>query len=95
MATYLILNGLVLVITGISAYRFRRLYVKNVLLMSLGVIVSLTLLFDNLIILADIVDYDTSLITGAKLFVAPLEDFAYAIVAVLLMPILWKLTSRD
>lgn len=42
----------------------------------------LTVVFDNLIILAKIVSYDESKISGFKVLVAPLEDFAYTLVLV-------------
>lgn len=42
----------------------------------------LTVVFDNLIVLAKIVSYDESKISGFKVLVAPLEDFAYTLVLV-------------
>lgn len=42
----------------------------------------LTVVFDNLIVLAQIVSYDESKISGFKVLVAPLEDFAYTLVLV-------------
>ncbi len=50
----------------------------------------LTAVFDNLIILADIVDYDPRLILGLFVYKAPVEDFFYAILAVILVPSLWN-----
>lgn len=41
-----------------------------------------TLVFDNLIIWASIVDYNESLILGVKLFLAPIEDFFYIVFAI-------------
>ena len=42
----------------------------------------LTVVFDNLIVLAQIVSYDESKNSGFKVLVAPLEDFAYTLVLV-------------
>ena len=42
----------------------------------------MTAVFDNLIILAGIVSYDESTLSGLKIFVAPIEDFAYTLVLV-------------
>jgi lycopene cyclase domain-containing protein len=53
----------------------------------------LTAVFDNVLVATDIVGYDPALISGAKIGVAPLEDFAYAIAALILLPSLWSLLS--
>ncbi len=59
------------------------------------VVLLLTAVFDNVLVGTGIVGYDPSLISGAKLGVAPLEDFAYAVAALVLLPSLWSLlTSR-
>lgn len=51
----------------------------------------LTAVFDNVMIAVGLVDYDPTRISGAFLGIAPLEDFAYAIAAVVLLPSLWVL----
>jgi lycopene cyclase domain-containing protein len=53
-----------------------------------------TAVFDNVMIAVGLVGYDENRITGLRIGVAPLEDFAYAIAAVLLLPALWQLTAR-
>lgn len=50
-----------------------------------------TAVFDNVMISIGLVAYDESLISGAFVGVAPLEDFAYAIAAVAGLPALWAL----
>ena len=59
----------------------------------------LTLVFDNAIIGFGIVDYDEALISGFRLGFAPVEDFAYTLAALLLIPALWHLlgprTSKE
>ena len=57
----------------------------------LGVVLVMTAVFDNVLVATGIVGYDPALISGAKIGVAPLEDFAYAIAAVILLPTLWSL----
>ena len=47
--------------------------------------------FDNVMIGVGLVGYDRDLISGAFLGIAPLEDFAYVVGAVLLLPALWYL----
>jgi lycopene cyclase domain-containing protein len=46
------------------------------------VLMLMTAVFDNLIILAGIVSYDESKLSGIKILVAPIEDFAYTLVLV-------------
>ncbi|MET4782907.1 lycopene cyclase domain-containing protein [Glaciihabitans sp. UYNi722] len=53
-----------------------------------------TSVFDNVMIGIGLVGYDTAKISGAFVGVAPLEDFAYAVAAALLLPSLWVLTAR-
>lgn len=63
-------------------------------LVSLGVMVLLTAIFDNAIIGFGIVDYDDALISGIRIGVAPVEDFAYTIAALLVIPALWHLLEK-
>lgn len=51
----------------------------------------MTLVFDNLIIASGIVDYDFEKTAGIRLFLAPIEDFAYTLVALVLVPGLFNL----
>jgi lycopene cyclase domain-containing protein len=51
----------------------------------------LTAIFDNILVGTGIVGYNPALISGAKIGVAPIEDFAYAIAAIILLPSLWSL----
>lgn len=48
----------------------------------------MTVVFDNLIVLAKIVSYDENKISGLKIFVAPIEDFAYTLVLVPLIALM-------
>ena len=79
---------------GMLALLFR----KRLNLRSLGLAAALTLLmtlvFDKLIILFGIVGYDESLISGVKLGVAPIEDFSYTLVGLVLIPLTWELLGR-
>ena len=45
----------------------------------------ITVVFDNLIIALGIVAYDEKLISGIKIGIAPIEDFAYSLAAPLLI----------
>lgn len=63
---------------------------------SAGALVALTVIFDSLMILADLFRFDESTLVGIRLGLAPLEDLAWPVAAVLLMPALWLLLGpRD
>jgi lycopene cyclase domain-containing protein len=54
-----------------------------------------TLVFDNIIIGLEIVGYDKTKISGILLGLAPIEDFAYTIVAVLAVSIIWTKLTKE
>ena len=55
----------------------------------------MTAVFDNLIIMAGIVDYDPAKILGIYIYQAPVEDFFYAVLAAILVPTLWNKIGKD
>ncbi|GAA2225811.1 lycopene cyclase domain-containing protein [Herbiconiux moechotypicola] len=63
--------------------------------LTLGVLLVLTAVFDNVMIAIGLVGYDDGLISGAFVGIAPLEDFAYALAAVFLLPSLWLLLGGE
>ncbi|MFZ1250666.1 MAG: lycopene cyclase domain-containing protein [Candidatus Microsaccharimonas sp.] len=87
--TYLILNIVfivcIVVVLGIVIKKPSKSW-----LITLGVLMVLTLVFDNVIVGTRIVGYDTSKLLGIYLGVAPVEDFFYALLAVIIVPFLWK-----
>jgi lycopene cyclase domain-containing protein len=56
-----------------------------------AVLLTMTAIFDNIMIGVGLVAYEPSLISGAFLGIAPLEDFAYALAAIIGLPSLWVL----
>jgi lycopene cyclase domain-containing protein len=56
-----------------------------------AVMMTLTAVFDNAIIGFGLVDYDPALISGVRLGFAPIEDFAYTVAALLIVPALWHM----
>ena len=58
-----------------------------------AVLLLLTAVFDNLMIAVDLFGYNPERISGAFLGLAPLEDFAYPLAAVLVLPALWELLA--
>jgi lycopene cyclase domain-containing protein len=87
--TYALLNAFFLTAAvAIAAFKLRGkdwLVVVKVLLPMLA----LTAVFDNLIILSGIVDYQNANISGVKLWLAPIEDFGYTVFVSLVAPALW------
>ena len=57
------------------------------------VMMMLTAIFDNAIIGFGLVDYNDALISGIRLGFAPLEDFAYTLAALLMIPALGHLLA--
>ncbi len=58
------------------------------------VIVALTAAFDNVMIGAGLVAYDSSSISGVLVGGAPLEDFSYPLAGLMLLPSLWLLLRK-
>jgi lycopene cyclase domain-containing protein len=89
--TYWLLNVVFLipvVIVGVLALRRVRWAAVGV---TAAVLLLMTAVFDNIMISIGLVDYDPALISGAFIGVAPLEDFAYALAAIVGLPSLWAL----
>ena len=63
-------------------------------LASAVILLIVTAVFDNVMIGIGLVGYNRSLISGVLIGIAPLEDFAYALAAVILLPSLWALLAR-
>lgn len=87
--TYPVLSALVLVGVAAACIPTLRMLAPRPLLLAAGVLSLLTLVFDNIIVGVGIVEYDDALISGVRVPVAPIEDFSYALAAVVLVPVLW------
>ena len=59
--------------------------------LSTAVLLVMTAVFDNVLIGVGLVGYDEARISGAFVGIAPLEDFAYAVAALVLLPSIWTL----
>lgn len=78
-------------LTAVAALLARRTpHWRAIGLTALGVLI-LTAVFDNILVGTGIVGYASEFISGLFLGVAPIEDFAYAIAAIVLLPALWTL----
>jgi len=92
MLNYLLLN-LVFAIVIIVVLRTWRLSRPQIL--TLIPLLVLTAVFDSLIIYYGIVGYDLSQISGVYIGKAPIEDFFYTIVAVMIVPYFWHKFKKD
>ncbi|PFG39121.1 lycopene cyclase domain-containing protein [Georgenia soli] len=54
----------------------------------------LTAVFDSVMIAADLFRYDESMLSGARVLLAPVEDFAWPLAAAVLLPSLWVRLGR-
>lgn len=55
------------------------------------VLVVLTAVFDSVMILADLYRYEEEMLSGLRIGLAPVEDFAWPVAAALLLPSVWEL----
>lgn len=95
--TYWALNALFLAVVGVVALaaalaaRGRTRIRWGAVAITGAVVCAMTAVFDNIMIAVGLVGYSPDHISGALVGIAPLEDFAYAIAAVVLLPSLWAL----
>jgi lycopene cyclase domain-containing protein len=92
--TYWALNLIflgVVVVVALAAILSRRAPRWLAVLIAAGVLLVLTAIFDNVMIGIGLVGYNRGLISGVFIGRAPLEDFAYTVAAVVLLPSLWML----
>ena len=99
--TYWAINAAFLSVVAIVAIlatlRVRRgrctgVSVKSIAIaIAMGIVLILTAVFDNVMIGIGLVGYAEAKISGQFVGLAPLEDFAYAVAAVILLPSLWVL----
>ncbi len=63
-------------------------------LVAAAVLLVLTAVFDNIMIAADLFTYPEHLISGLRIGLAPIEDFAYPVCAAFLVPAVFTLLGR-
>jgi lycopene cyclase domain-containing protein len=88
--SYPMLTAIVLGIFTLYTILIRKKLQAKPLLITALVMLLLTLIFDNVIIGTGIVAYDHSKLSGIMLGYAPIEDFAYTLVALVLTPSLFE-----
>lgn len=87
---YILLNTIFLLVIVSVVFWLFRLKIHKALIYTLAIVLVQTVVFDSLIIQTGIVDYNVNNILGIYLWSAPVEDFAYAIAAVVLVSGLWN-----
>jgi lycopene cyclase domain-containing protein len=95
--TYLVLDAIFLAAVAavaIAAIVTRRSPRWLAVLAAFVLLLALSVLFDNVMIAVGLVAYDRALISGVFIGRAPIEDFAYAVAAVVLLPSLWALLGE-
>ena len=88
--TYLLLTASILAAAMIYFFLMRSYIASKPLVSASAVMLLITAIFDNVIIATGIVAYDEAKISGIKIGVAPIEDFAYTVVALLVVPTLFN-----
>lgn len=95
--TYTLLNVVflgVVALVAIAAIVARRAPRWRAVGLAAVLLLALTAIFDNVIIGTGLVAYDDALISGIRIGVAPIEDFAYTVAALVLLPAVWELLPR-
>ena len=94
MTAYLVL-AVVFCATGVLvSLAIARASITRATWRTLITLVIATIAGDNLIIAGGIVQYDPTKILGIFIGVAPVEDFAYSVIAALLIPAIWTSLKR-
>ena len=88
--SYPLLTIIVLTIFFFYAILMRRWLSLRPLGFAAVLMFTLTAIFDNVIIGTGIVAYDEDKLLGIKILYAPIEDFAYTAVALVLIPSLFN-----
>lgn len=89
MVTYLMLNLVFMAVVLALLWWQKALRWDRSMTVTLVVLMVCTAVFDSLIIASGIVGYDESKLLGVMIGAAPIEDFFYAILAVVMVPSLW------
>ncbi|MFY9304242.1 MAG: lycopene cyclase domain-containing protein [Rhodoluna sp.] len=87
--TYAELNLLFLIPVAVILMYLRWLVRWQKLCWTVVALLLMTAIFDNFIVGSGIVAYNPDTLSGAFIGYAPIEDFAYTLVAAVLIPLTW------
>lgn len=94
MATYIILNAGVLILIILLMVVWRAHLPVGRVVTTVVFLLLMTAIFDSLIVSQGIVAYNKATILSLYIGRAPIEDFAYAIAAAMLVPYVWQRFSK-
>ncbi|MEY4078448.1 MAG: hypothetical protein RIS80_217 [Actinomycetota bacterium] len=92
--TYILLAVAFCVAGFLITFLIARASVSRATWWTLGILLAATVIGDNFIVATGIVAYDPTKILGVFIGVAPVEDFAYSLVAATLIPAIWTALKR-
>ena len=87
--TYAELNLLFLIPVAVLLMYMRWIVRWRKLCFTFAALLIMTAIFDNFIVGSGIVAYNPQTLSGAFIGFAPIEDFAYTLVAAVLIPLTW------
>jgi lycopene cyclase domain-containing protein len=87
--TYAELNLWFLIPVAVLLFSMRWLVRWKKLCFTVAALLIMTAIFDNFIVGSGIVAYNPDTLSGAFIGFAPIEDFAYTLVAAVLIPLTW------
>jgi len=82
-----------LAVVGARAAHRRGLPFAVPVAVTLGVLLTLTVVFDSLMIAADLFRYDATQLVGLRVWLTPVEDLAWPVAAALALPSVWVLLT--
>lgn len=88
-ATYLLLNVAFMGLALVALRRYLPSFSKP-RYVTLLILIVMTAVFDNVIISLGIVAYNPDTLLGLYIYKAPIEDFFYALLAVIIVPAFWR-----
>jgi len=94
VTVYLVLAVVFCAIGVLVSLAIARASITTATWRTLITLVIATIAGDNLIIAGGIVQYDPTKILGIFIGVAPVEDFAYSVIAAVLIPAIWTSLKR-
>lgn len=89
MATYAFVNLIVMIVIFLVLRVWRQRF-SSAFWVTMGAILFMTAVFDSVLVGLSIVAYDMNRISGLMIGYAPIEDFCYAVIAVVVVPLLWQ-----
>ena len=93
LSLWFMAGSLLLFVASLLVRRIRLSSVLPAVGLSLLVLLTLTAVFDNVMIASGLFDYGNQTLLGVRVGLAPIEDFTYPICAVLFVPALWWLAG--